>query len=51
MNRTAILFDHDGTLVDSFKAVVTATNMSLKKKRFSGMHSGNGDIRNERPDI
>ncbi len=35
MKETAILFDHDGTLVDSIQAVVITTNMSLKKNGFN----------------
>lgn len=34
MKKTAIIFDHDGTLVDSIHGVVVATNMTLKKYGF-----------------
>lgn len=33
MNKTALIFDHDGTLVDSIEAVVICTNNVIEKAR------------------
>jgi len=35
MNKTALIFDHDGTLVDSIDAVVICTNEVITKAGFS----------------
>lgn len=37
MKKNAIIFDHDGTLVDSIEAVVVCTNSVLEKKGYSSI--------------